>query len=188
LFRIFVIVAATYGLIVLQACGNSGLTGQSERERTSPNKQEVMSKQEAIAIAENQLRAAGHLPNRYRVVACEQSNVWRIIFDGGGPEYLISKADRKVLASWHVPQESADNSEDPSKSASAIGKDEAIAATKADAQSAYRSLDGYNVVACELKKSWRIIYDLNNDTVVGGGPEYVVEKRSGKIIHKKYFQ
>lgn len=58
---------------------------------------------------------------------------------------------------------------------SPISKEEAIAIAKEDAVKTYGSLDDSNVVACEQRTLWLVIVD-------GGGPEYYIDKDSGKVL------
>src|SRR5437588_4151581 len=55
-----------------------------------------------------------------------------------------------------------------------IGKDQAVAIASEDASKSGKSLAPFHVIACELVRTWLIVFD-------GGGPEYVIDKSSGKI-------
>ena len=49
------------------------------------------------------------------------------------------------------------------------------------------SLAGYRVMVCELGNVW--IVGLSPDRRLdGGGPEYVIDKRTGNILDKKFYQ
>lgn len=181
-------IAWTCCLFCFQACNISDSRRLSSQEGSPVATKKEINDQEAIGIAKDHARTAGQYLDGYQIVICKQPRMWRIIFDGGGPEYLISKKDGKVLASYYIPQENSDkNNPNLSEPLRPISKEAAIAATKSDAEHAYGSVVKYDVIGCELANSWRVIYDLREDTV-GGGPEYVVDKWSGKIIHKRYYQ
>jgi len=64
----------------------------------------------------------------------------------------------------------------------------AIDISNEDAVKAYQSLESYNVIACELTRVWRVVYELKETGLVGGGPEYLIDKETGNIIDKKYYQ
>src|SRR5918995_1812643 len=55
------------------------------------NDKRQISKGEAIAIANEHAGKSYQSLESFKVVACEQSRVWVIIYDGGGPEYYLDK-------------------------------------------------------------------------------------------------
>jgi hypothetical protein len=56
-----------------------------------------------------------------------------------------------------------------------------------DAKSAYRQLDSYDVRAELSASQWHVTYTPKAGSV-GGGPAYVIDAKSGKIVSKKYYQ
>lgn len=62
-----------------------------------------------------------------------------------------------------------------------IGKEEAVAIAKKDAAKTQQSLDAYDVVACEKRTLWVVMFD-------GGGVEYYVSKESGEVLGSEMLQ
>lgn len=69
----------------------------------------------------------------------------------------------------------------------AITKEQAIDAVKKDAESAYQDLSLFNVSATLESDGWHVDYLLKKP-IPGGGPHYVVDAYSGKIVTKRYEQ
>ena len=69
-----------------------------------------------------------------------------------------------------------------------ISRDVAISISKRDALQSYGTIDGYDLVVVEQEDSWRIKFELKDKSLNGGGPAYVIDKRTGKIISKQYSQ
>jgi hypothetical protein len=68
-----------------------------------------------------------------------------------------------------------------------ITEQEARAIAEKDAQPDYGKLDGYEVRA-ELKDGkWHLEYRPGGN-INGGGPVYVIDARTGTILHKVYEQ
>ncbi|MCC7307163.1 MAG: hypothetical protein IT173_06345 [Acidobacteria bacterium] len=57
-----------------------------------------------------------------------------------------------------------------------------------DASKVYRSLEPYTIVVSETRKRWLVKFKLRDGALNGGGPEYVISKKSGKILKKTYWQ
>ncbi len=64
----------------------------------------VITREEAVAIANKEVVKAYGSLDRFKVVACEQEIFWRIIYDGGGPEFVLDKVSGKIIRSQEVPQ------------------------------------------------------------------------------------
>lgn len=67
-------------------------------------------------------------------------------------------------------------------------RDRAVAIAKEDASKVYRSLEPYEILVSESSKRWFVKFKLKDKTLNGGGPEYVISKKTGKIIKKRYWQ
>ena len=67
-------------------------------------------------------------------------------------------------------------------------KEKAVANAKQDAVKAGFSLKIYEIVVSEEPKQWGILFQLKDKTLTGGGPEYVIDKETGKIIDRKFHQ
>jgi hypothetical protein len=50
------------------------------------------------------------------------------------------------------------------------------------------TLEDYEVVVRETKKRWLIDFELNNKGHKGGGPQYEISKKTGKILKVIYWQ
>jgi len=155
----------------------------------------IVGRETAVSIAKEAMVKGNRSPKGYDITACELNEFWLIIFEAKyghtnrtGPEYLISKRGAGLVSAKIVPHalQLQERQKKPSRWSS-ITEDEAINISQKDAVAVYRSLEPHNVVTCELAKAWRIIYDLS-PTLNGGGPNYVVDKWTGKILYKTYTQ
>jgi hypothetical protein len=157
---------------------------------------EGISKEAAITIAnEDALKDYKSLA-AFKVVPCEQSIFWRIIYDGGGPEYVIDKSSGRVIRKQMLPQGSTENkrADDLENEGRRISQQEAITTALRDARETYGDkidLDQFAIVACELSNVWRVVFDYKlepgegmQNLPNGSFPKYVIDKRTGKILHK----
>lgn len=178
----------------------SGTAAQQQTAQYSQRRVERANRvdqKSAIAIAN---RAAGKTYKRLErlaIVPCEGIVLWRIIYDGGGPEYVIDKRSGMIIKVEHLPQGSSSNGgkagSNPGKNMSEL---EAIEIAKRDARAEYgdrEDVDKYNVRACEEAKAWRIVFDFKppigsrDDQLIlphGSMPQYVIDKASGKILYR----
>jgi hypothetical protein len=158
------------------------------------SKQEVdVTKEAAISIATQDLKKTRGDTDQFTVFPCDQVMFWRIVFEpkaGGsnntGPEYVVDKKTGFIAGKRQLPLIAETNSK-LSPDSLKISRDMAIALTRPDATKAYGPLTGFDLTICELSNVWRIIYSPKSG-LNGGGPEYVVDKTSGKILDKQYSQ
>jgi len=73
------------------------------------------------------------------------------------------------------------------KKETCIIKEQAIEIAKKDAIIAYKDIKSFEIVVSESKKKWYIKFQLEKG-LDGGGPEYVISKKTGKILKKTYWQ
>jgi hypothetical protein len=64
----------------------------------------------------------------------------------------------------------------------------ALAIARADAERAYRDLSVYAVSIERSGDAFRVDYVLINRNLSGGGPHYVIDAQSGRILSKRYGQ
>src|SRR2546425_5923234 len=104
----------------------------------------------AVAIANKEVVKAYGSLDSFKVVACEQEIFWRIIYDGGGPEYVLEKLSGKILRSQKIPQ--GPLKDEAANPTSAITEAEAVSIAKHDMSlaSPHEDLDTYAVHSCEL--------------------------------------
>jgi len=57
-----------------------------------------------------------------------------------------------------------------------------------DAESVYGDLDGFLITVVLKEDGWHIDYEPQDATRDGGGPHYVIDAQSGKIVNKRYEQ
>ena len=69
-----------------------------------------------------------------------------------------------------------------------ISRDQALQIARSDASRVYRDLSGYRVGIRLEKDRWHIDYELADPEVQGGGPHYVIDLESGRILAKRYEQ
>ena len=58
----------------------------------------------------------------------------------------------------------------------------------AEAAQAYRDLSIYTVSARLEDGSWYVDYDLTDETLLGGGPHFVISGETGEIVGRRYDQ
>jgi hypothetical protein len=63
---------------------------------------------------------------------------------------------------------------------------DAVAIAQRDAARVF-DLSNKRLIVCEMKSFWRFIYALRVQ-VTGGGPEYLIDKKTELITDKKYYQ
>jgi hypothetical protein len=66
-----------------------------------------------------------------------------------------------------------------------ISKETAVFIAKGDAVDGY-TLSDYNIVVQEQPKAWRVVFELKNPAWTGGGPDYLIDKETGKILNATY--
>jgi hypothetical protein len=69
-----------------------------------------------------------------------------------------------------------------------ISEAEARAIAAEEAAHAYRDLSVYVVTASLVEDNWHIDYMLKDETLVGGGPHFVIEGETGQIVARRYDQ
>lgn len=77
---------------------------------------------------------------------------------------------------------------DATESVTRISCDEALRIARADADAAYGDLTDYRIIVAFQTDGWHIDYELDDPTVKGGGPHYVIDARDGRILSKLYEQ
>lgn len=164
--------------------------------RTKQQKGPEMNKETAIVIAREHAVRTYRSLEAYNIVACEQTEVWRVFLEPKnirinqrGAWYAISKHDGKVVIQdeFRLNAAASANQETTSAQSTSIKKESAIAIGRRDASKAYRSLSLYDLWVCELTEMWSIIF-LPKSGLNGGGPEYLIDKKTGQILHKRYYQ
>jgi hypothetical protein len=127
-------------------------------------------------------------------VLCEEIRTWRIFFElknfnagSDTVEYVLDKRTGKVVHHHELYLALNESSNPPTAIDLEKDKAKAIAIARADARKAYGSLASYNLTICETVNSWILIFSTKGQ-LDGGSPEYVIQKGTGKILAKKYFQ
>ncbi len=128
----------------------------------------------------------------YSVITCEQGAFWRVFFEPmevRNPErlieYVLGKRGGIIMARRDLSLNIQAN--EKRSSAASVSETDAIKIASRDATLAYGSLQTLEVTVCELKRTWRVVY-APNEKLNGGGPEYFVEKETGRILDKRYYQ
>ncbi len=157
--------------------------------KNAPSPQAIttkISKERAVEIAEKDALQTYDSLEGFNIVACETARVWVIIYDGGGPEYVISKESGNILGAKKIPQgpDKEDNTKQP------ITEQEAIDIAKREAVTLFGDdIRRYDVFACQLAKAWVVSFEYRE--VPGEllpnsrSPLYVIDKRAGKVIYKE---
>jgi hypothetical protein len=69
-----------------------------------------------------------------------------------------------------------------------ITEAEARAIAAEDAAHAYRDLSGYDVLVRLEGDQWLVDYELRDESLLGGGPHYVIAASTGEIVSRRYEQ
>lgn len=154
-----------------------------------------ISSDKAIGIAnEAALKSYPSLKD-FKPVACEQQVFWRIIYDGGGPEFLIDKISGKIIRSQTIPQGLSD-SKFESRTTRRITGANAVDIVKEDLKrsAANMEMDSYVFHSCELDHVWRVIVEpkltVESNKQYPAIPNastrnYVIDKSSGEILFRQ---
>jgi len=152
-----------------------------------------VTKETAVRSALEDAKKTYGLTDEVIVFPCDQMEFWRILFEprtdasnNAGPEYLIDKRTGLIVSKRKIPLGAGNNSELSPKPGK-IDREKAITIASKDAVSAYGSKAAFDLTLCELTNVWRVIYSPRKG-LNGGGPEYVIDKTTGKILDKKYYQ
>ena len=131
----------------------------------------------------------------YGLFDCQQGPFWRVYFESLDIkrsqrvlELILLKKGGLVVARRELSLKvsAGENSSRPSAS-NGIAKTDAINIAEKDAAQAYGSLTKFRLTVCELKNAWRVIY-APEEHLNGGGPEYLIDKNTGGILDKQYYQ
>jgi hypothetical protein len=69
-----------------------------------------------------------------------------------------------------------------------ITEAEARAIAEQEAAQAYRDLSVYTVSARLDGDHWNVDYELTDETLLGGGPHFVIAADTGEIVSRRYEQ
>lgn len=184
-------------LLLAESCGGTRPTVSAINvERTPGVKLEGITKEAAVDIANEEMTKDYQSPSAFNVVVCEQSLFWRVIYDGGGPEYVIDKTSGRIIRKQKLPQGPLEVLNSGSLNLrDTITEQEAIRIAREEAFESYGDkvdLNQFDDVACEQSQVWRVILDYRlqpgeevKDVANGSLPKYVIDKKSGQILFKE---
>jgi len=66
--------------------------------------------------------------------------------------------------------------------------DQVLAVAQADAMTAYRDLSPYCIQLVLEDDGWHVDYELKDRRHKGGGPHYIIDAYTGRILAKRYEQ
>jgi uncharacterized membrane protein YkoI len=69
-----------------------------------------------------------------------------------------------------------------------ISCDQALKIAQADAAGVYGDLSDYRITVFLGPEGWHVDYELAQLGVAGGGPHYVIDSETGRILSKRYEQ
>jgi hypothetical protein len=192
----FVLIVA---LLLLETHG--GPLGEAIRLSAEPKSycsrpMQRIGKRAAISIAKREALKTGNLPKESKAVTCELALFWRVIFDGGGPEYVIDKANGLVRRVYFIPEDwSGQQKLGAPNSINNVSADRAIEIAKATLQADLPNEDvnRYQYYVCELQKVWRVFVEfriyvdpITHRRVIPNSnpPNFVIVKSTGAIFAK----
>lgn len=74
------------------------------------------------------------------------------------------------------------------RSKPSLSCDQILKIAQADAEEAYRDLSRYRVILALEPDGWHVDYELKDPDLQGGGPHYVIDSLTGKILSRRYEQ
>lgn len=173
-------------LLALQGCSVKGDPITSVEMGLVDAVSDDISSEKALEVANREMLMAGQKSVGRDIANCKLS-LGRLIVYEDGTECFVGK-NGEMLDMGKIPLGARPGEMFTTlASDTGIDKKAAIRITDADAVSVYSSVGRFKKTACELPAVWRIIYELG-DGASGGGPDYVVDKRTGEILYKKYSQ
>lgn len=156
-----------------------------------------ITKEQAIAIAKKHAQESQKSLEHFNVVACELTIFWRIIFDGGGPEYVIDKKSGLVRRVQTIPEDWPRETDNVSVG-SQIPREQAVEVAKRDLIESIpgTDIDHFTITACELQRVWRVFVEFKlhlepgrKDPILphSSAPNYVIDKKTRKILFRQRY-
>jgi hypothetical protein len=199
--NIYFILLTLFVLCFLPACPDK--SGAREPQIHEAQEQPVLlqgiTKEKAIAIAEEHALRSHQSLDGFKGVACELTIFWRIVFDGGGPEYVIDKETGLIRRVQTIPENWPAQPQEGSETRKpTLSREQAIEIAKRDTVESIpgTDIDRFTVSGCELQKVWRVFveYKLHfepgrKDPIIphSSAPNYVIDKKTGKILFKQRY-
>ncbi|HVF51361.1 MAG TPA: hypothetical protein VNA19_14845 [Pyrinomonadaceae bacterium] len=159
---------------------------------------DAIRKDAAIAIARADATKNQVPLGDYNTAVCRTKQAWYVIFEPAAPnhngalkEYIIDSYNGVLLNARQVSLGRPDRAEVKAENVFVpieLSRDEIINISNRDTIEAYQSLEPYNVITCELAETWLVVYELKDTGLVGGGPQYFIDKKTGDILSKIYYQ
>lgn len=179
------------GCSVIGVSQNSSMD-KSTRQSGTPGSSEI-GQEAALAIAREQAAKTYGALEGYNASSCDDSGFWRVFFepksttsDGKVIMYVVVKQSGWIASQREIAFP-AEDKERLSSGSRSLNKEEAVAVARSDGNKAYGSLEPYALKVCELSGWWVVIFSPR-EGLDGGGPEYVIDKETGAIVDKKYYQ
>lgn len=69
-----------------------------------------------------------------------------------------------------------------------LSEEDALRIAREDAQGVYQDLSMYSVSVEAQDNTWLVAYRPSDPFTVGGGPQYVISRETGKVLSKHYEQ
>ncbi len=197
--NIYLVLLTLYGLCFVQPSpSRMGRSGSHISETRQAASIQGITKEKAIAIAKRHALRRYKSVERFKVVACELTIFWRIIFDGGGPEYVIDKKSGVIRRVQTIPEAWVGHSEESSRVSPELSREEAIEIAKRDTIESIpgTDMDHFTISACELQKVWRVFVEFKlhfepgaKDPILphSSAPNYVIDKKTGKVLFQQRY-
>jgi hypothetical protein len=173
-------------MFLFTGCGPQHAHVEIENAASPQEVKTKISKEQALEIAEKEAVETHSSLEGFNVVACRTARVWLIIYDGGGPGYVISNESGVILGVKKIPQ----GPEKEDGGSRSITEQAALDLAKREAVTLFgNNIGRYDVFACELSKAWLVSFEYRQ--VPGEllpnsrSPLYVIDKRAGKVIYKE---
>lgn len=100
----------------------------------------------------------------------------------------LSCSDAQEKSHIQVMNNEIDGQRSPQPTPSPIAEQVAIDTAKNDFVTEFGSLDEFEVITSEQKDSWRVTIQLKDKTSNGGGAVYTINKATGRISERRFYQ
>lgn len=100
----------------------------------------------------------------------------------------MSACSKRASDTGEVSQQRSGENSVVRKTAPAITEGAALEIARREAKKDSERLSDYELVAVEEPSAWRIVFQLKDKRLNGGGPKYRIDKATGEIVEKKYTQ
>jgi hypothetical protein len=179
-------------LLSWTACSREAQDSHRQESAQATNSQVAVSEQQAVSVAKEDALKTHLSPDAYDIFAIDEGEMWHVIFEPKDKgknnvevEYQIFKVNGRLAGT--IYEKGFRRLPSGSKNLDEIDRNRAISVAKEDAIK-HGPIEDYDVVAFDEREFWHVVFSLKNKELAGGGPDYLIDKRTGKVVERKVYQ